>query len=244
MMRLDRRVICAIAGRTLRNAVESPIAYVAGLFFYSLVGALFAVGYFVQNQAGIESVNAIAPWGLWFVIPVLTMGLFSDEMRSGTYESLATLPVSDTEIVLGKFFGFAALALLLIGGLFFFVIVAAVTAQPGIGIDWGSAIGTLAGLYFVSLTFGAMGLFASSLVKSQVVAVIIALIFCTALFLVGQFYAFFSGGLARLADFLGVMSHLNALSRGVWDLRDLFYFASVVGFFLFLTVQRLSTRRF
>lgn len=243
-MRIDCRVVRAIASRTFRNAVESPIAYVAGIFFYSLVGVLFSLNFFIQNQAGIESVASIAPWGLWFVIPILTMGLFSDEMRSGTYESLATLPVSDTEIVLGKFFGFAGVAFLLILGLGFFVVVSAVAAQPGIGIDWGSSIGTLASMFLVSLSFGAIGAFASSLAKSQVVAVIIALIICTFFFLAGQFYTLLPGWSARIADFIGVSSHVGTLSRGVWDLRDLFYFVSLPGFFLFLTVQRLTTRRF
>lgn len=243
-MRVDCRVVRAIATRTFRNAMESPIAYVTGIFFYSFVGCLFALNYFVVNQAGIDSVSGVAPWGLWFVVPVLTMGLFADEMRSGTYESLATLPISDTEIVLGKYLGFAAVALLLTGGLAFYVLLAALTAQPGIGIDIGGCIGSLAALFLTSLTFGAMGAFASSLARSQVVAVIIALILCTVFFLVGQFYALLPGWSARFTEFLGVSSHMETLGRGVWDLRDLFYFASVIGFFLFLTVQRLSTRRF
>jgi len=243
-MRIDWRVVGAIASRTFRNAVESPIAYVAGIFFYSLVGSLFALNYFSQGQASIEGVVSIAPWGLWFVIPVLTMGLFSDEMRSGTYESLATLPVSDTEIVLGKFLGFAAVSFFLILGLAFFVVVAAVTAQSGIGIDWGAAMGTLVALFLVSLSFGAIGTFASSLAKSQVVAVIIAIMICTVFFLAGQFYTLLPGWSARLADFIGIGSHMGTLSRGVWDIRDLFYFVSLPGFFLFLTVQRLTTRRF
>lgn len=243
-MKIDGRVVCAIASRTFRNTVESPIAYVAGVFFYSLVGCIFALNYFIQNQAGIETVASIAPWGLWFVIPVLTMGLFSDEMRSGTYESLATLPVSDTEIVLGKYIGFAGVAFLLILGLSFFVVVAAMTAQSGIGLDWGAVIGTMASLFFLSLSFGAVGAFASSLAKSQVVAVIVALTICTAFFLSGQFYTLLPGWSARFVDFLGVASHMGTLNRGVWDLRDLFYFVSLGGFFLFLTVQRLTTRRF
>lgn len=243
-MRIDRRVVCAVAGRTFRNLMESPIAYVAGFFFYSFVGSLVAINYFIQGQAGIDMVSGVAPWGLWFIIPVLTMGLLSDEMRSGTYESLATLPVSDTEIVLGKFTGFAGVAALLTGGLVFFIAVAAATVQPGLGIDWGAAIGTVAGLFLVSLCFGAIGLFASSLAKSQVVAVIIAILICTVFFLVGQFYSLLPGAIAQAADFIGIDSHMGTLTRGVWDIRDLFYFASLSGFFLFLTVQRLRTRRF
>lgn len=240
----DSGAIRALAVRTFRALAESPIAYVAGVFFYAFVGALIAANYFVQNQASVSGVAAVAPWGLWFVIPVLTMGLLSEEMRTGTFESLSTLPVTDTEIVAGKFLGFAAVAACLVGGLAFFAAVAALTVQPAIGLDWGGTAGTFAGLYLVALSFGAAGLFASSLSRSQVVAVIIALIFCSFLFMVGQFYAALPGALARLADYLGVSSHLDSMSRGVWDVRDLAYFASVTFFFLFLTVQRLATRRF
>lgn len=243
-MKLDVKVICAIAGRTFRNAIESPMAYVAGVFFYAFIGSIVGLNYFSQNQASLDGVAGIAPWGLWFVIPILTMSLLSEEMKSGTFESLATLPVTDTEIVLGKFLGFAAMAAALIGGLVFHLLIVLVTATPGIGIDWGGAVGTLVGLYLLCLAFGAIGLFASSLAKSQVVAVILSLIFCTFFFMIGQFYTLLPGALARLADFLGTSSHLESLGRGVWDVRDFAYFASLTGYFLFLTVQRLSTRRF
>jgi ABC-2 type transport system permease protein len=243
-MRIDCRVVRAIASRTFRSAIESPIAYVAGFFFYALIGSVVALNYFIQGQASVDLVSGIGGWGLWFVVPILTMGLFADEMRSGTYESMATLPVTDTEIVLGKFCGFAGAAFFLICGLAFYIALAAATVQPGIGLDWGSAIGSLGSLYLLSLAFGAIGTFASSLAKSQVVAAIIAILLCTMFFLLGQFAPLMPGWISGLADFVGVLTHLGTLGRGVWDIRDLFYFASLTGFFLFLTVQRLSTRRF
>ena len=76
------------------------------------------------------------------------------------------------------------------------------------------------------------------------VALILGMVFCTFIFFMSQFSEMFPGPLARLADWIGVMSHVNTLGRGVWDFRDLLYFASVIFFFLYLTVQRLSTRRF
>jgi ABC-2 type transport system permease protein len=89
-----------------------------------------------------------------------------------------------------------------------------------------------------------MGLYASSLAKNQVVALIVGMIFCTAFFFFGQLYQFVPNLLARIAEYLGATSHLATLSRGVWDIRDLFYFASLIFLFLYLTVQRLATRRF
>jgi ABC-2 type transport system permease protein len=124
------------------------------------------------------------------------------------------------------------------------VIVLVLTAQPSAGVDWGGTFGVLAGLYLMCVTYGAMGLFASSLTKNQVVALIVGMIFCTFLFMMSSLYTMFPGSLGRLADFIGVMSHLETLGRGVWDFRDLFYFFSVVFLFLYFTVQRLATRRF
>ena len=241
---LDFRVVLAMAKRTFRQSVESPIAYVVAIFFYGFVGGLFGVNYFLNGQASLSGLTQVAPWVLWFVVPALTMGLLSEEFRLGTFEQLATLPVRDWEIVLGKFLGFAALAFLLVAGLGLYVVVLLLTAQAIPGVDMGAAFGVLAGLYFLCLGYGAMGLFASSLSKNQVVALIIGMIFCTAVFMIGQLTAVFPLFLSRLADFIGVLSHLESLGRGVWDVRDLAYFASLIFLFLYLTVQRLSTRRF
>jgi len=239
---LDRRVVWALAQRTFRHSVESPIAYVVGLFFYGFVGGIFALNFFVNNEATTSAIGMVAPWVLWFVIPALTMGLISDELRSGTFEQLSTLPVRDWEIVLGKFLGFAMLTAILIGGLAFFSILVSFLSPQR--LDWGGNLGVLVGLYLFSLSYGAMGLFASSLAKNQVVCLILGMIFCTAFFFIGQFYSVFSGTAARVADSLGITSHLDTMGRGVWDVRDLVYFLSLITFFLYLSVQRLLTRRF
>lgn len=243
-MAVDFRVVWTLAQRTFRAAAESPIAYVVAIFFYGFVGALFGLEYFVQQHASITGVGQIAPWVLWFVVPALTMGLFAEEFRLGTFEQIATLPLRDVEIVLGKFLGFAMLAFLLTAGLFFYAIMVALTAQAMPGIDWGAAFGVLSGLFLLCLSYGAMGLFASSLSRNQVVALIIGMIFCTFFFFTSQFSGSLPGPLAGIADAFGVISHLETLARGVWDIRDLLYFVSLVFVFLYLTVQRLSTRRF
>jgi ABC-2 type transport system permease protein len=96
----------------------------------------------------------------------------------------------------------------------------------------------------LALFYGAIGLFASSLVKNQVVALIGGMILCTFFFFVGQFVGLVPLSLTGAAEWLGVNSHVETLSRGVWDIRDLFYFASMTGFFLYLSALRLSSRRF
>jgi ABC-2 type transport system permease protein len=242
--RSNCNAIKAIARRTFRQSVESPIAYVVGVFFYGFVGSIMGANYFVNNQAELQSLTGISPWALWFVVPALTMGLFSEEFRLGTFEHLATLPLTDWQIVLGKFLGFTWLAAIGIAGLAVFGVIVAVTVQPQIGVDWGAMIGVLFGLFFLCLSYGSIGLFASSLTRNQVVSLILGMVFCTFFFFMSQFSGMFPGPLARFADTVGILSHVDTLGRGVWDLRDLIYFASLIFFFLYLTVQRISTRRF
>lgn len=244
MLKLDRRIICTLAVRTFRQTVESPSAYVLALLFYGFVGGIFGLNFFVNNNASINGVGAIAPWILWVVVPAMTMGLFSDEIRSGTFEQLSTLPLRDSEVVLGKYLGFAMVSGCLTLGLTFFPLYIKLLANSAIGIDWGSTIGVLLGIYLMMLMYGALGLFASSLAKHQIIALIIGSIFCTFIFMVGQFSSYFPSALTPAADFLGVLSHLNSISRGVFDLRDFVYFLSMIGFFLYMTTIKLSTRRF
>lgn len=237
-------IVKSIALRTFKHFIEAPIAYVVGFFFYGCLGGFFGLDFFVNNRASIDGVGMVAPWFLWFVIPILTMGLICEELRSGTFEQLATLPLRDWEIVLGKFFGFAILGAALVAGLLFYPLLIVFFAQPKIGLDWGATFGVLIGIYLLILTYGAMGLFASSLAKNQVVALIIGMLFCTFFFFLGQFAPAFPLGLSSIADFLGVLSHYASIGRGVFDSRDLIYFASIILVFLYLTVQRLTTRRF
>jgi ABC-2 type transport system permease protein len=241
---VDLRNIWTLALRTFRQSVESPMAYIVAFFFYGFLGGLYGTQFITSNNGSVEGLSMIAPWALWIVIPALTMGLISEELRSGTFEHLSTLPLRDWEIVLGKYIGACLLIACLIGGLFFYPMVASFLVNHPLGIDWGASVGIIAGLFFMSLFYAAVGLFASSLVKNQVVALIVGMIFCTILFFIGQFAHLVPLSLTGAAEWLGVNSHLETLGRGVWDVRDLLYFVSMTGFFLYLASLRLSARRF
>jgi ABC-2 type transport system permease protein len=242
-MALDKNVIKAIAVRTFRQSIESPIAYIVAIIYYLAVGIMYGLNFFLQNQATIDGIGFYSLMALWFFVPVLTMGLIADEIRTGTYELLSTLPVRDVEIVIGKYVGFAWLSAGLTLGLFFFPVFVKLFAGP-LGLDWGAAFGTLLSIYMLMLVYGAIGLFASSLGRHLVVTCVIGWILCTVVLLVGQMTEFVPGFLSRAADFAGIMSHISTMSRGVLDFRDVAYFATTIGFFLYLTVVKLSTRRF
>jgi ABC-2 type transport system permease protein len=241
---LDVKNIRALAWRTFRQSVESPMAYIVAFFFYGFLGGIFGSQFLFTNNGSVDGLAQIAPWALWIVIPALTMGLISEELRSGTFEHLSTLPLRDWEIVLGKFFGMALLLAFMTGGLLFYPVLVALLINHPQGLDWGAAVGVLSGLYFLSLFYAAIGLFASSFVKNQVVALIGGMILCTLFFFIGQFSSLIPLSLTGAAEWVGVNSHLETLSRGVWDLRDVLYFFSMTGFFLYLASLRLSARRF
>lgn len=240
---LDWAVIRTLAVRTFRKSVESPAAYLFAFIFYGFIGAFFGFSFFLNNQASISQVGDISAWLLSWLVPGLTMGLITEELSSGTFEQLSTLPVRDSEVVLGKYLGFALLSACVIGGLCFYPLVVSFFSLNR-GLDVGSTVGVLASLYILALVFGAMGLFASSLAKNQFVSFIAGMIFCMFFLFIGQFYVVFPSFMASAIDSLGLTSHLGTMSRGVWDIRDLFYFVSLGGFFLYLTTQRLNTRRF
>ncbi|MBI5240164.1 MAG: ABC transporter permease subunit [Elusimicrobia bacterium] len=234
----------ALAGRTLRWYFDSPSAYVTLLVFYLITGWLFAAPLFLVKAASLRGLADLAPLLLAFLVPALTMGLLADELKSGTFETLATLPLEDWDIVLGKYLGFAALHLVCVGGLLFYVAVLGLCVSPSVGLDWGEMLGTLLGLASTGLAFGAVGIFASSLGRSQVVSFVAAFLVCFVLFLLGKSAALLPGGLGNLVGYLGLDSHVDNLAKGVLDSRDLVYFASLVSAFLYLTVQRLRSRRF
>lgn len=239
----QRRAVAALARKGLRSYLETPSACIALLVFYLLSGYVFSLPLFFVGQASIRGFKEFEPLILAFLVPALTMGLLAEELKSGTFECLATLPLEDWDIVLGKYLGFAQLHALAVGGLLFFPLVLSFLVEPPAALDWGETAGILLALLLLGLMYGAVGLFASSLSESQVTAFVAAFLICFSFFVAGKFAVFFPGELARLLEFLGVDAHIDALSKGVFDTRDLLYFASVSFAFLFATVARLEARR-
>lgn len=233
----------ALAWRGLKAYFESPSAYVALTVFYLLTGYFFTMPFFYMGQASIKSLADLAPLLFTFLVPALTMGLLAEELKSGTFENLATLPLEDWDIVLGKYLSFAGLHLVTIAGLLIYPLILAALVNPPLTLDWGETAGVLAGLTLIGWMFGAIGLYASSLGKNQIVAFVIAFLICFLFHAGGKLSPSASGFLGRALEFAGLDSHLGTLSRGVLDSRDLVYFTSVALGFLYLAVHRLQMRK-
>ncbi len=233
----------ALAHKGLRVALESPSTYVALFVFYLLTGYLFMAPLFLVGQATIKTLIDFEPIILSFFVPALTMGLLSEELKSGTFETLATFPLEDWDIVLGKYLGFASLYTLVIAALLFFAVGLAFLVAPPAHLDWGESIGTLCALTFEGLLIGAAGLYTSSFSKNQIVSFITAFLIGFSFVVIGKFAIFLPTGLSSILDFIGLDSHMQTMGKGVLDTRDLLYFASFIFIFLYLTAQKLSHRR-
>ncbi len=234
-----------ILKKEFNSFFTSPIAYlVIGVFL--LITGLFL---FIFNDdfnilnAGFADITPffyLAPWVFLFLIPAITMKSFAEEFNTGTIELLKTKPISDWQIVLGKFWAALLLVCVAIIPTFIYIFTIYKLGNPVGNIDFGSTIGSYIGLLFLASTYTSVGLFTSTLSKNQIVAFILS-VFIT-FFL---FYGFDAIANSFKSDSftiqqLGINEHFKSISRGVIDTRDIIYFLSVTFFFLFITKMRLD----
>ena len=231
-----------IAKRELRSFFDSLIAYIMIVVFLGLSGFftwLFGSDVFLLGQATLQPFFSVAYWTLFFFIPALTMKMIAEEKRSGTLELLLTKPVSDWQVLLGKFT--ASLLLIVIALLLtlpYYITVWAIGP-----VDHGAVWCGYLGMILMSMSYIGIGLFASSITNNQIVA------FLSSLF-IGMFFLIifdvlagsFTGGISRLFSFLSISTHYESISRGVVDSKDIIYFLSIAFLGLTLAESVLSKR--
>jgi gliding motility-associated transport system permease protein len=231
-----------IAKRELRSFFDSLVAYILLVVFLGISGFftwLFGSDVFFIGQATLQPFFSIAYFTLFFFIPALTMRMIAEEKRSGTLELLLTKPVSDWNVVMGKFLA----ALLLI------IIAIALTLPYYITIwslgpiDHGAVWCGYFGLILMSMAYISIGLFASSITNNQIVAFLLALFIGVFLLIIFDVLSGnFTGLIGQLLDYLSLSTHFDSISRGVIDLRDVLYFLSITVFGLVLAETSLTKR--
>ncbi|WP_405606115.1 gliding motility-associated ABC transporter permease subunit GldF [Polaribacter sp. Asnod1-A03] len=234
----------AILKKEFNSFFASTIAYLV-IAVFLLINGLFLWVFkddFNILNAGFADLNPffyLTPWIFLFLIPAITMKSFADEFNNGTIELLKTKPISDWQIVLGKFWASLLLIVVSLVPTLTYVYTVYKLANPIGNIDFGSTIGSYIGLLFLAATYTSIGLFTSTLSKNQIVAFILG-VFIT-FFL---FYGFdtISSSLENNITLkkMGMNEHFKSISRGVIDTRDIIYFLSVTIFFLFITKTRLD----
>jgi len=234
------RNLKAVYLKEMKSYFNSPMAYIFLVIFAVINGYFFTRTFFLFNQSDMRSLFNIIPLVYLFFIPAVTMSLIAREKNLGTMEIIYTLPLKDMEFVAGKFL--AALSLV-ITGLLVTLIHFITLMQVGTNVDYGAVFTGYLGLALAGAVYSAVGTFASSVTDNQVVAFIIGIFIVLIFFLMDKMLIFVPAYLTSLIQYLSVDYHLSNISRGVIDSRNLVYFASVIGFFLFMTVRILEIKK-
>lgn len=232
------------------------------IFFSSLIGYIVIGGFLIicglllfvfpdtslleYPYASLSGFFELAPGIFLFLIPAITMRSFSDEWQSGTIELLATKPLSDLDIILGKFFAAVFLVIFSLFPTLLYVYTLYDLGSPRGSLDLGAIWGSYLGLLMLGAAFVSIGLFASALTRNQIVAFILGTFLC---FMIqwGFFYfsklPIFEGTWDDLVQKTGIDYHYRSISRGLVDSRDVLYFLSLITFFLALTLTVQERRK-
>jgi ABC-2 type transport system permease protein len=246
-----------ICRKELSSYFRSPIAYGVMAFFALISGYFFyvAVVYFVQmsiqssmmGQSQPMSVNDsvirplfsnISVIGL-FIIPMITMRLFAEEKRTGTIELLATSPVTDWEIILGKWLAAMGLYAAILGITALSMITLFIYGKP----DWRPILVGYLGLLLQGGCLLAIGTFISTWTKNQIVAGVAGFGVCLMLWILDWLSSFQDSVTARVTAYLSVLQHFDSFSKGVLDSKDIIYYLSAIFVGLFLTSRSLESLR-
>lgn len=233
--------ILAIFRREFASYFDSPLAYIVIPAFLGLVGG-FSLFFQDILAAGVVSMRTVFFWSAVFfllLIPAVTMRLFAEENRTGSLELLATLPVTESQMVFGKYLAALALMTVALG-----LTVTYPLTLAGLGdLDSGPVIGGYLGLFLLGAALTAVGTAASASTKNQVVAFLVDLVLCLVPFATGYALSRVPAELLPLVQYLSFEYHFNNLSRGVIDTRNIIFYLSVAGLFLHLAVFQLERRR-
>ncbi len=249
-----------IAGKELQGYFVQPVAYVVltvflllgGWFFFALLRQFDEMVQLVQmmgqaqqlqqmnlNSRVIEPLLHDLSIVLVIVMPALTMRVFAEEKRSGTYELLLTAPVRTGEIVAGKFIASACFTLIMIGLAWIFPIILMVFGNPEVGVMFAGYLG----LALLATTFVAVGLFTSSLTQNQIIAAISSFGLLILLFVISWPAEAGGGAVWSLLKYLSLPEHFSTLVRGVVDTSDIVFFLSMILVALFLTQRSVESAR-
>lgn len=254
------RNVFAIARRELGAYFDSPLAYVIVPIYVLLVGG-FALWFDDVFAAGVVSLRSVFFWSALFLVllvPAITMRLFAEEYRTGSIEMLATLPIRESELVLGKFL--AALVLVAVGILctLSYPISLAVLGVPATaasdspwivrvinesGLDLGEVLCGYLGLFLLGAAIAGIGTGISALTSSQIVAFLGALVVSLFPFVLGMFLDKVPPDLVPIAQYLALDYHFDNLARGVIDSRGLVFFGTFAGLGLHVAIYSLERRR-
>lgn len=235
------KAVFGIFKREFRAYFNSPIAYVYLTVFLVVINWFFFRDFFMMEQATLRGFLDSLPVYFLLFVPAVSMRLWSEERKLGTVELLLTLPVRDLDVVLGKFLAGLALVAVSLAGTLPLVVTVAALGHPDLGAIAGAYLGAL----LLGAAYLAIGFFVSSLTENQIVAFILGITACFVFFIIGENIVLLWAPrfLVPVFHYLGLGTHFESVARGVIDSRDILYYLSLIGFFLFLNVRSVAERR-
>ncbi|OGQ85340.1 MAG: ABC transporter [Deltaproteobacteria bacterium RIFOXYA12_FULL_58_15] len=229
-----------IAKRELQSYFNSPIAYIVIVAFLGVAGWMYFSSLFLIGRADMRTFFQPSPFSpsmlLVIIAPALTMRLIAEERKSGTIELLTTLPIRDTDVIVGKFLAALGLIGLALGLTLFYPI-----SVSSIGsLDWGPVLSGYLGMFLFSAALLGVGILCSTFTDNQIVAFIVGFLICAALYFVFWLPVFMPDLIKDFVHFMSVSFHLDNMARGVVDSRDIFYYLTLTGGTLYLAVFSLG----
>jgi ABC-2 type transport system permease protein len=230
----------AIMKKELMTYFYTPIAYIVIMVFLIVMGILFFYfpNFFYVNQAEMRVFFEWLPAILIFFVPAVTMRLFAEEIHTGTIESLMTLPVTTSKVVIGKFLAAVLFLIIMMSPSLVYLASILFVGSP----DPGPVIGGYIGSILLAGCYASLGVLSSSISRNQVVAFILGLLFCGFLWIIGKLVWFVPTKIVFL-EYLGTDYHFRNISKGIIDSRDIIYFLSIIVISILVTTKILDDRR-
>lgn len=238
-----------ILRKEINSFLNSLIAYIVigvflvatGLYMWFLPGSnVLDYGY-----ADLQPLFSLAPWVFLFLIPAITMRSFAEEKKAGTIELLLTRPLTDLQIILGKYFACLLLVIFALLPTLIYYFSVYQLGEPEGNIDSAGVAGSYIGLVFLAAVFSAIGIFASAISKDQIISFIVAVLLCFVVYTGFDIVASIDvwGPLSSIIAQLGIQYHYNTISKGLIDSRDVLYFVSVSAIMIIATKLVLESRK-
>lgn len=231
--------VFAIARRELASYFGSFLFYVITAAFLVITGLFFALQVAYSRSAVVSPLFGITYTILLLIAPVLTMRLIAEEQRTGTIELMLTAPVRDVELVLGKYLGGLGLLVAMVALTGLYPLLLSMYGNP----DRGGIIGGYLGALLFGGSAVAIGVLTSSLTGNQIVAAVLSFAILLILWVIDGIGGLAGGVVGQITSYLGVNPHVNDMTRGIIDTKDVLYFLSIIAGALFLTTRSIESRR-
>ncbi|MCF6157046.1 MAG: hypothetical protein E3K32_00425 [wastewater metagenome] len=231
--------IGTIFKREINSYFLSPIAYVVIAVFTVFSGYFFSVMLGITQESTLRYSLAYTQFILSILTPVITMRLLAEESKTGTVEPLMTAPVTDFEVVFGKFLSAWALYNIMIAPTIFYTIFLAWVGSP----DYGAIIASYIGLVLMGGLFVSIGLLVSAITKNQIIAAVIGIVALLILLVIGLASTGSEGWFYSTLRYIGTYEHWETFTKGIIDSRDIIYYVSFTALILFVVIRIVESRR-